>query len=91
MSTIERTDDEYREGGRALRRYRRALVGDPITLIAVLILVVLFVSAFAAELVAPYDPVKQQLAMRNRPPLTPALLEAASRISSAPTSSGVTF
>ena len=75
MSTIERTDEEYREGARALRRYGWALVRDPITLAAVLILIVLFASAFAAELVAPYDPLKQQLAMRNQPPMTPARVE----------------
>lgn len=75
MSTIERTEEEYREGGRAFRRYGRALVRDPVTLAAVLILIVLFASAFAADLVAPYDPVKQQLAMRNQPPMTPARVE----------------
>lgn len=75
MSTVERSDEEYREGGPGLRRYGRALVRDPMALIALLILIVLFVSAFAAELVAPYDPLDQQLAMRNRPPFSPAMAD----------------
>jgi peptide/nickel transport system permease protein len=54
-------------------RYLRALLRDPLTLIAVLFLVALSLSALFAELVAPYDPIRQQLAMRNRPPLTPGL------------------
>ncbi|WP_439578560.1 ABC transporter permease [Elioraea sp.] len=54
-------------------RYLRALLRDPLTLIAVLFLVALGLSALFAELVAPYDPIRQQLAMRNRPPLTPGL------------------
>lgn len=53
-------------------RLLRALVRDPITLTAGVFLVILLASALAAEWVAPHDPVRQQIVMRNRPPLTEA-------------------
>jgi peptide/nickel transport system permease protein len=54
----------------SLRHYLRAIVREPITLLAVLYLGVLAVAAFGAELVAPYDPLVQSLANRNLPPLS---------------------
>jgi peptide/nickel transport system permease protein len=48
----------------------KALLREPLTLSAALFLVVLLASAMAAEWVAPYDPTRQQIVMRNQPPLT---------------------
>ncbi len=53
-----------------LRLYRRALAQDKLTLIAILFLVVLTISAVFAPWVAPFDPNDQSLFMRNMPPLT---------------------
>lgn len=50
----------------------RRLVREPVTLCALLILVVVTVAALGAELVAPYDPYAQSLMDRNLAPLTPA-------------------
>lgn len=51
--------------------YVRALVRDPVTLVAVLFLVTLVVSALSAPWISPYDPLDQHLARRNLPPLSP--------------------
>jgi peptide/nickel transport system permease protein len=56
-------------------RYLRALLRDPPALIAMAVLAILLLCALFADVVAPYDPVKQQLVMRNRPPLTPSMTE----------------
>jgi peptide/nickel transport system permease protein len=53
--------------------YLRALVRDPVAIAAVIVLVLFALCALFADLIAPYDPLRQQLAMRNRPPLTPGL------------------
>lgn len=56
-------------------RYVRALLRDPLTMLALVFLVVLMIAAIGADFIAPYEPTRQQLPMRNRPPLTPAFIE----------------
>jgi peptide/nickel transport system permease protein len=73
MSLSEARVDHSRAA--AARRYLRALARDPVTLLAVFFLLALFVLALGADVIAPYDPVRQQLPMRNRPPITPSLAE----------------
>lgn len=77
MSTrieITETADALERGRRVtIRDYVRALLRDPVTLAALVFLVLLLGSAFAAPLLAPYDPLSQHLARRNLPPMTPAL------------------
>lgn len=51
----------------------RALVRDVPTLLACLFLLAIVVSAIFAPLLAPHDAFVQNIALRNRPPLTPAL------------------
>lgn len=53
-------------------RYLRALWQDRLTLGATIFLAALAFSAIFADLVAPFDPYKQSLLMRNEPPLVPA-------------------
>ena len=55
----------------------RALLRDPVTLIALVIFVLILLGAAAAELFAPHDPLEQDLRMRNMPPFTPAAQEGA--------------
>ena len=57
----------------------RALLRDPVTLIALVIFALILFSAIAAELIAPHDPLDQNLRMRNVPPFTPAAEENAPR------------
>ena len=57
----------------------RALLRDPVTLIALTIFTLILLSAVAAELLAPHDPLGQDLRMRNMPPLSPAAQEGAPR------------
>ncbi len=57
----------------------RALLRDPVTLIALTIFTLILLSAVAAELLAPHDPLEQDLRMRNMPPLSPAAQEGAPR------------
>lgn len=61
------------ERGRRLtaRHYARALVRDPVTMAALVFLIVLVVSAIAAPWISPYSPFDQHLARRNLPPLSP--------------------
>lgn len=55
---------------------RRAIAfhffSDPINLFAVLFLCIIIISAFGANFFAPYDPLEQNLRLRNMPPLTAA-------------------
>ena len=48
----------------------RALLRDPVTFFATLILALILVSAVGAELVAPHDPLQQDLNLRNIPPMS---------------------
>jgi peptide/nickel transport system permease protein len=48
----------------------RALLRDPVTFFAILILALILVSAVGAELVAPHDPLQQDLNLRNIPPMS---------------------
>lgn len=65
--------DVLERGGRVTaRHYARALVRDPVTMAALLFLIVLVVSAIAAPWISPYSPLDQHLARRNLPPLSPA-------------------
>ncbi len=48
----------------------RALLRDPVTLFATLVLALILVSAAGAELVAPHDPLEQDLNLRNIPPMS---------------------
>jgi peptide/nickel transport system permease protein len=73
MNTVETTPAS--PAGRRLGIYLRALARDPVTLLAVLFLTVLAISAIGADQVAPYDPTRMQLIMRNQPPMTPARQE----------------
>jgi peptide/nickel transport system permease protein len=50
------------------RHYLRALVREPLSLLAALFLVVLLLAAAGADLVAPYSPYELNLANRNLPP-----------------------
>jgi peptide/nickel transport system permease protein len=50
--------------------YVSALVRDPVTLAAALFLVLLVLSAIFAPVIAPFDPEKQSLMLRNQPPGT---------------------
>lgn len=47
-----------------------ALVRDRVTLIALVFLILLFLFAVGADILAPYDPTRNHLALRNKPPLT---------------------
>jgi peptide/nickel transport system permease protein len=67
--------EEERQRKHAFVRYGGALLRDPVTLVATIILATLFICALGADWIAPYDPLRQQLAMRNQPPLTPAYTE----------------
>jgi peptide/nickel transport system permease protein len=51
------------------------LLRDKTTLCAVVILILLVIAAVGAEWVAPYDPLAQNLRMRNQPPLTASVNE----------------
>jgi peptide/nickel transport system permease protein len=65
------TETRTTHSGASRLRYLRALASEPMTLVAVVFLLLLLFSAAFADLVAPYDPLIQRLGMRNRPPLTP--------------------
>ncbi len=51
----------------------RAMLSDPITFVALTIFALILISAVGAELVAPHDPLEQNLRMRNMPPMTPSV------------------
>lgn len=55
----------------------RGLLRDPVTLFAATVLALILIAALGAEVVAPHDPLEQDLRMRNMPPLTPAVNENA--------------
>lgn len=54
------------------RIYLRALARDPFALAAAILLVLLILAAVFAPWVAPYDPERGGLMLRNKPPLTPS-------------------
>lgn len=62
--------EESRAKAVTLSDYRRALLQDKVTLTCVAFLVILVVTAIAADLIAPFDPVEQSLRRRNLPPLS---------------------
>lgn len=70
-AATEATETRTTHSGASRLRYLRALASEPMTLVAVVFLLLLLFSAAFADLVAPYDPLIQRLGMRNRPPLTP--------------------
>lgn len=51
----------------------RSLLRDRITLLAITFLALIVIAAAGAELIAPYDPLDQNLRLRNKPPMTPAV------------------
>ena len=53
----------------------RALLRDPTTFFAVMFLSLILIAAVGAEIVAPHDPLKQNLRLRNMPPMTPSVTE----------------
>ena len=53
----------------------RRLLQDPVAVFASLVLALLLIAMLGAELVAPYDPLRQNLRLRNHPPGTPAAVE----------------
>jgi peptide/nickel transport system permease protein len=48
----------------------RGLLRDPVTFFATMILAMVLISAVGAELVAPHDPLEQDLNLRNIPPMS---------------------
>jgi peptide/nickel transport system permease protein len=54
------------------RIYLRALTRDPFALAAAIFMVLLILAAVFAPWVAPYDPERGGLMLRNKPPLTPS-------------------
>ena len=50
----------------------QSLFREPTTFFAIAFLLILLACTFFAEWIAPYDPLAQNLRMRNKPPLTPA-------------------
>lgn len=61
-------EPSLRERQSTVAVYGGALVREPVTLTAVLFLVVMIVAAVFANLVAPFDPESQSLMLRNQPP-----------------------
>lgn len=59
-----------RDRASGVRIYARALLQDKLTLVAILFLLTLFVSAIFAPWIAPFDPEDQSLMLRNQPPMT---------------------
>lgn len=55
------------------RIYLQALARDPFALAAAIFMVVLILAAIFAPWVAPYDPERGGLMLRNKPPLTPSV------------------
>ena len=53
----------------------RGLLRDPVTFVATMILALILISAVGAELIAPHDPLGQDLKLRNMPPMARALDE----------------
>ena len=51
----------------------RSLLRDWMTLLSITFLALLLISAVGAEFIAPFDPLDDNLRMRNRPPMTPAV------------------
>jgi len=70
---------EEQDGGqgraRAISRLTivRSLLRDWVTFLSIFFLVLLFICAAFAELIAPHDPFEVELTLRNMPPMTPAL------------------
>ena len=50
----------------------RGLLRDPVTFVAITILALVLISAVGAELIAPFDPLEQDLKLRNMPPMARA-------------------
>lgn len=50
----------------------RALLRDTTTCFAVIVLALILMAAIGADVIAPHDPLEQNLRMRNMPPLTPS-------------------
>ncbi|MCC6314366.1 MAG: ABC transporter permease [Thermomicrobiales bacterium] len=74
---IAREADREREPAQRRRTlgftvYLAALLNDKLTLLAVVFLVALGFAAVFAPLAAPFDPMAQNLLLRNKPPMTPA-------------------
>jgi peptide/nickel transport system permease protein len=55
------------------RHYLRALLREPVTLLAFITLAIIVIAAVGADWLAPYDPSQMRLARRNLPPLSSAL------------------
>jgi len=53
--------------------YLRGLFSDATTAFAIVFLIIILIATAAAEYVAPYDHLQQNLRMRNLPPMTPAV------------------
>lgn len=53
----------------------RSLLRDPVTFGAAMIFSLILFAAVGAEIIAPHDPLEQNLRLRNMPPLTPSVTE----------------
>lgn len=53
----------------------RSLLRDPVTFGAAVIFSLILFAAVGAEIIAPHDPLEQNLRLRNMPPLTPSVTE----------------
>lgn len=62
---------------RGLGLYLRALWMDKVVLVALIFVLLVVFSAIFADFVAPHDPYLQTLRLRNKPPMTPSLIEGA--------------
>ena len=51
----------------------RSLLRDKTTFFAIVVLALILISAIGAEVVAPHDPLTQNLRLRNMPPMTPSV------------------
>lgn len=69
VSQLDNHDQIPDAGRRRWRYFLRQLVANPVTLIALLILIIVVFSAIFASVVAPHDPSLQTLRLRLKPPI----------------------
>ncbi|MHB1006414.1 MAG: ABC transporter permease [Chloroflexota bacterium] len=67
--------EERSAAPKGLRLYMSALWQDKIVLVAAIFVLIVLASAVLANVVAPYDPYEQVLRLRNKPPMTPSIVE----------------
>lgn len=66
----ENDQEEVREASVTFRDYVRALVHDKVAFLSALFLILLAITAIGADVLAPYDPLEQNLRWRLRPPFS---------------------